>query len=138
MGLGVRVHFFEDDGSITRIPYARFGRLLSQDTEERIPAYAGKKVRTAMTLVELKQRKPVKIVHTDFMLVTFGSDGSVDFEEHARGASLAMNMLDLGTPGQPDNVIDLVPHISRKRYEEEFTWTPTGEEFDLLVRDVLP
>ena len=135
MGFVLRVHFFEERNSIKRIPYAKFDRLFSKDAMEHFPTYAGKKVRCAMTMVELKHRKPVRIVHSDFMIISFTSDGTRDLKEFGRGASLAVNTIDLGL-GQQDNVLNLVPRLSQKRYQEDFTWTPTDEEIELLVGDV--
>ena len=141
MGIGVRVHFFQEDGRIKKIPYTRFDRLLSDGSDERLEAHAGKRVRCAMTFVELHQRKPTKILRTDFKIIPFAANGKVDFEEYRRGQRLAFNMVDLvglSREARADNVVDLRPRVSRKRYVDEFTWEPTDDEFDRLVREVLP
>jgi len=132
MSFVLRVHFFEEHYPIKKIPYAKFDRLFSG---EKIPGYSGKKVRCAMTIVELKHRKPVRIVRSDFIIISFTSDGSMDLEDFNRGASLAVNSLDLRL-GRQDNVSDLNPRLSKKRYQDDFTWTPTGHEIDLIVDDV--
>lgn len=135
---GVRVHFFEDGGGIKKVPYARFQRLLAEDSNERIEEYAGKRVRCAMTFVELKNRKAIRIIQTDFMIIPFAHDGAVDREEFRRRASLAINMLDFGMRSQDGNVVNLVPKLSKNRYLREFVWVATQAEIRAIVSDVLP
>jgi len=138
MGIGIRIHFFHDDGVIKKIPYARFERLLSVDSIERFPHYAKKKMRCSMTYVELEHRVPARIMQTDFMIIPFAEDGSMDYEEFSRGDQLAFNMIDILPAPKTDNIIDISKRISRKRYLEEFTWKPTNKELNYLVNDILP
>ena len=138
MGLGVRIHFFEDEGSIKKIPYAKFNRLISRGSDERLETYAGKRVRCAMTFVEIHERKAAGIIRTDFMIIPFASNGGVDREEYDRGSSLAINMIEFELSSLDKKVVDIVPKISRRRYIQEFTWAPTQEEINAIINDVLP
>ena len=45
MGLSIRVFIAEDDDTIKRLPLACYERLHKQDSDERLPKYAGKRVR---------------------------------------------------------------------------------------------
>jgi hypothetical protein len=138
MGIGIRIHFFHDDGTIKRIPHARFERLMSEASIECFPKYAKMNVRCAMTYVELKQRIPIKIMKTDFIIIPFTETGKLDSEEYFRGDLLAVNMADLPLFSRPDNVVEISSRIARKRYLQEFTWKPTNMELDLLVNDIFP
>ena len=138
MSIGIRIHVFEEGGSFKKIPYAKFERLISRSSNERLEAYAGKRVRFAMTFVEFYERKVVKIMRTDFIIIPFASDGSVDREEYDRRSSLGINMVDFPIPSMDRNVVNLVPKISRKRYYQEFTWTPRQEDVTAIISDVFP
>ena len=47
MGLGLRIFIINDDDTIRRFPFSRYERLLQGDSKERLPQYAGKKIRFA-------------------------------------------------------------------------------------------
>jgi len=136
MGLSLRVYFFED-GLLTRIPRAKIDRFFDGDSEERLPEYAGKKMRCAMVVLDMEQRQPVRIRYIDSMIVPFDAEGRLDFEERDRAGSLVVNGLDFSLGlDKHDNVIDLLPRLSQRKYVDEFKWSPTGEEIDLIVKDI--
>ncbi len=62
MGLGSRIFIVNDDQSIEKLSLARFERLFRQDPDERLSKYAGKRVKYAHVILELKNRKPVEVV----------------------------------------------------------------------------
>jgi hypothetical protein len=136
MGTGVRVYFFDSDYSIRRIPQSRFDRLYSDDSDERFPYYAGKRVRCAFLIVEYENRMPVEIVHVDFKIIPFDLDGRIDKKEHYDVMQLAVNSIPLPDPSLPENVIDARPILSNDKYLREYTWQPTDNEIDLLLKMV--
>ena len=74
MGLGVRVFVFEEN-DIRKISYARFQRLLDGHERERLPEYAGKKIKYALVLIETKNRKPIEVLNIDLGYVYVKHDG---------------------------------------------------------------
>jgi hypothetical protein len=58
MGLSIRVFIVEDDDSINRLPLAQYERLLKRGPDERLLKYAGKRVRYALLVVDLVNRRP--------------------------------------------------------------------------------
>ena len=60
MGLGLRIFIINDDDTIRRFPFSRYERLLQGDSKERLPQYAGKKIRFAELAVEFLSTKANK------------------------------------------------------------------------------
>ena len=60
MGLSIRIFIFEDDDTIKRLPLALYERLRKRDPNERLLEYAGKRVRYALIVVDLVNRKPIE------------------------------------------------------------------------------
>ena len=138
VGIGVRVHFFDDELGIKRIPHAKFDRMYEGKSDEALPAYAGKRVKCAMSFLDLENRKPLRIRHTSYFIVAFDPDGKVDSEEIDRASHLAVSSLDFGKLNRQDNVLDLSPRIAQRKYKEGYIWEPTGDEVNLIVKDVFP
>jgi len=66
MGLSIRIFIVEDDDTINRLPLARYERLLKRDPDERLLRYAGKRVRYALIVVDLVNRKPIEVVRDEY------------------------------------------------------------------------
>jgi len=77
MGLSIRIFTVEEDDTLKRLPMTRFDRLLKRDPDESLPKYAGKRVRYALIVVELINRRPKdtnfrcpKQMHNNIRLLT--------------------------------------------------------------------
>jgi len=140
MGTGVRVFFIGTDNSVRKVPLSKFERLYDNRSDECFEEYAGERVRCAMVFVRLENRKPAEIIHVDYFIVPFKMDGRVDQKERERGMSLVMQSLDLSPPeAEPENqhnVINAMPRIFKKKYDEEFKWEPTDVELAMIVKKV--
>jgi hypothetical protein len=128
MGIGLRVFLIGDDDSIERLSAARYERLLRRDPQERLPRYAGKRVRYAMTILEVAGRRPVEIVRIHYSFLHFDPKGSIDAADQEREARLGLEMLP-PVPKQPDSphVVDARHRFAKKRYHDAYKWTPTPE-----------
>ena len=60
-----------------------------------------------MTFVEPYERKIVKILRTDFIIIPFASDGSVDQKEYDRRSLLGINMVESAVSSMDRNVLNL-------------------------------
>ena len=94
MGLGMRIFIVKDDGSLERLPFGRYNRLLQHDARERLLQYASKRVRCAVIVVESKNRIPVEILKSQYSYLSFDSDGRLLEEGDERQVRLAMDMLE--------------------------------------------
>jgi hypothetical protein len=128
MGLSLRVFIVEDDDTIKRLPLARCERLLKRDPDERLLEYAGKRIRYALIVVDLVNRRPIEVVRDEFAYLDFDEDGRFKEPEHDKGESSALDMLDFFSLKQQDKrVIDARHKFARKRYFDKNRWEPTDE-----------
>ncbi|NVM21229.1 MAG: hypothetical protein HWN68_05565 [Desulfobacterales bacterium] len=126
-----------DDHSIQRLPLARYERLLQRDAEERLPQYADKRVRYVEVAVELAHRKPVRILRLQYFILSFDSEGRIDTAEQERERRLAVDLLPPVLPEeQPGLVIDAQHRFAKKRYDNEYRWTPSPELEAAIVRGI--
>ena len=128
MGIGLRIFLIGDDDSIQRLSLARYERLLRRDPRERLARYVGKRVRYAMAILEVTDRRPVEIIRIQYSLFHFDSKGSIDAADQEREARLGLEMLP-PVPKEPDSphVVDARHRFAKKRYHDEYKWTPTPE-----------
>ena len=77
MGLSIRVFIVEDDDSINRLPLAQYERLLKRDPNESLLKYAGRRVRYALIVVDLVNRRPIEIVRDEFAYLDFDKEGQL-------------------------------------------------------------
>ena len=97
MATGLRVFLVNDDDSLKRFPLARFERLFQGHPEERLPEYAGKRVRYALVIVDLVNRKPFEILRIQYPILTFDSEGKIDAAELEKEMRLGVDMVPIGT-----------------------------------------
>lgn len=137
MGISLRIFLVDDDHSIRRLPLTRYERLIRRDTQERLPEYAGKRVRYAEVAVELAQRKPVGILRMQYFFLLFDSEGRVDAAQQEKERRLAMELLpSFGVGGQSGRIIEARHHFAKKRYDNEYRWTPTAGIEKAIVRAI--
>jgi len=128
MGMGFRIFFVGEDGSLQRISLARYERLYRKDSKECLPRYADKRVRCAMVVLDVEDRKPQSIARIDCSLVPFDSEGRVDLKEWEKRSQLVGYFLDLPIEEQSqDKIIDAQSLFAKKRYEREAKWSLTPE-----------
>jgi hypothetical protein len=88
--------------------------------------YAGKRVRCAVIVVELVDRKPVKILRCQYSYLSFGSNGTL--KKGGEGeVKLAMDMLEPVIIERARQVVDARHKFARKRYAREYRWEPSPE-----------
>jgi hypothetical protein len=128
MGLSIRIFIVEDDDTIKRLPLTRYERLHKHDRDERLLKYAGQRLRYALIVVNLVNRKPVEIVKDEFGFLFFDDEGRLKKSEHGKEESLAFDMLTpLFSDQTNSRVIDARHKFAKKRYFDKFSWTPTDE-----------
>jgi hypothetical protein len=128
MGLSIRIFIIEDDDTIKRLPLARHERLLKRDPDERLSKYAGKRVRYALIVVDLVNRRPTEVVRDEFGFLDFDDVGRLKVVEHEEQESLAFDMLAPLLSDQTNGrVIDARHKFAKKSYFDKFSWAPTDE-----------
>jgi hypothetical protein len=133
MGTGFRIFLVNDDDSLRRIPMARYERLLRFEPEERLPEYAGKRVRCVFVALDVLGRTPLTIRHIDHFMLSFDEDGRIDTNAWDRETRLAGEMVgsiigeSLPRESPSAKVIDGRGHFARRRYFHEFKWVLTPQ-----------
>ena len=128
MGLSIRIFIVEDDDTIKRLSLACYERLHKRDSDERLLKYAGQRVRYALIVVDLVNRRPIEIVRDEFGFLDFDNVGRLKVVEHEEQESLAFDLLDPLLSDQTNSqVIDARHKFAKKRYFDKFSWTPTDE-----------
>ena len=128
MGLGIRIFIVEEDDTIKRLPLTRYERLFKRDPDEWLLEYAGKRVRYALIVVDLVNRKPIEVVRDEFGFLEFDDEGRLKVSEHEKQESLAFDILaPLLSDQTNDRIIDARHKFAKKRYFDKYSWTPTDE-----------
>ena len=137
MGIGLRIFLIGDDDSIQRLSLARYERLLRRDPRERLARYAGKRVRYAMAILEVADRRPVEIIRIRYSFLHFDLKGSIDASDQEREARLGLEMLP-HVPKEPDSihVVDARHRFAKKRFDDAYKWTPTPRIETAIVEAV--
>ncbi len=126
-GIGVRIYFFHDDGTVKRVSHRRFEAFHNEN--EVFPEYAGKNIRCAYVIVELNNRKPVRIRAVDPIRLYFEVDGSCNQVMRKRKKVLVNKKFDqVAQTGNSDIVINLQSYSVNKLLEEDYRWQPTANE----------
>ncbi len=138
MGLGLRIFIVNDDASLERLSLARYERLLRGDPRESLPQYAGKRIRYALVVLEVEQRKPVAINRIQYNFIFFDSEGRIDASEREKAARLALEMLPPLPPMEPkpEQVIAARHKFAKRRYDNHYKWTPTPEIEAAIVKAI--
>jgi len=137
MGTGLRVFLINDDDSLQRFPLARLERLFQGHPEERLLQYAGKRVRYALVIVDLVNRKPIEILRIQYAILTFDPEGKIDTAELEKEMRLGVDMVPIGTIAPLSRkVVDAEHHFLQKRYENRYLWKPTPEIEETIVKVV--
>ena len=95
MGLSIRIFIVEDDDTIKRLPLSRYERLLKRDPDERLSKYASKRVRYALIVVELINRKPKEVVRDEYAYLDFDKEGRFKEPAYEEMESSPLDMLDV-------------------------------------------
>ncbi len=78
MGFGFRVFLIDEEDKIIRIPTSRFDRLRNRDLKEALIQHKDSRIRYAMVILQLENRKPISIVQIDYSYLLFDSEGRID------------------------------------------------------------
>ena len=127
MGVTVWIFIVNDDNSIQRFPLARFERLIERDPGERLPQYAGKRLRYVEVALELEQKKPVSILRLLYLILPLDSEGRIDIAEQEKERRLGVEMIPPILDRASKQVVEARHLFAKKRFDNEYRWTPTPE-----------
>jgi hypothetical protein len=127
MGLGIKIVIVKEDGSLERLPVARYNRLLQRDPDERQLQYADKRVRCAIIVFEVVDRRPVEILKSQYAYLSFDSEGQLRLERDEEKRRLTMDLFEPLIADRNKQIVDTRHKFARKRYALEYLWQPSSE-----------
>ena len=134
MGIRPRVHFFDQDNTLKRIPYRKFDRLLNGDKKICYPQFSLQRVKCAVTYIEMQNRQPINIVHCDYMIIPFNNSGNLDINEYQHGKMLMFQAT--GILLSLDNIVRLQDVKAQRDFNNGFTWQPSQEQIKAIVDQI--
>jgi len=66
MGLSCCFFLLDENDVLHRLSNAKFDQMLRRPAQHRLPRFAGARVRMASVIVGLEDRKPIRVVRTNF------------------------------------------------------------------------
>jgi hypothetical protein len=128
MGLGTRIFIVNEDDSLQRLSLKRYNRLIKGHPDEGLMQFAGKRIRYALIVLEMINRKPIEVLMAEYSFLAFDSKGRLDASEREKAARLAMDTLEPILPGKkPERLIDAKHKFAKKRFADRYLWKPTSE-----------
>ncbi len=128
MGLGTRIFIVKEDDSLQRLSLKRYNRLIKGHPDEGLMQFAGKRIRYALIVLEMINRKPVEILMTEYSFLTFDSKDRLDAGEREKAARLAMDTLEpIALEQKSGKVIDVKHRFAKKRFDDRYLWKPAPE-----------
>ena len=126
MGVGLRV-FLLDENKIEKISFAKFNRF--RNGYDSLPEYSGKRIRTAVVVVETENYKPVSIIDISCSYINVNQNGKLDQKEKQNRMIDALRLIQLPPVDDlPPNVINSSSDFAKKRFKNKYLWTPTENE----------
>jgi len=84
VGISNRTFLLDHDDRLYWLPVALFEKMLARPAQHRYPQFAGRRVRAAQVLVQLRDRKPSAIARTSFHVLAFDANGCFDVAAYLR------------------------------------------------------
>jgi hypothetical protein len=126
MGLGTRIFIVKEDDSLQRLSLKRYNRLIKGYPDEGLMQYRGKRIRYALIVLEMINRKPAEILMAEYSYRTFDSNGRLDASEREKAARLAMDSIEPILPGKKsERIIDVKHRFAKKRFDDQYKWKPS-------------
>lgn len=128
MAFGFRTFLIEDDDSILALPFARFKRVAMQGSEP-MTQYSGRRVRYAMVVVEIENRRAEAVIQLEYGYLAFDGRGYIDLLDELRTAAATLEL----PPPADSRILSAHHRFARKRVREEFQWQPSPALRERLV-----
>ncbi len=128
MGLGTRIFIVKEDESLQRLSLKRYNRLIKGHPEAGLMQFAGKRIRYALMVLEMMNRKPIEILMAEYSFLAFDSQGRLDVSEREKSIRLAMDMLEpIASEQKSRKVIDVKHKFAKRRFDDRYLWKPSPE-----------
>ncbi|KUG24877.1 hypothetical protein ASZ90_005313 [hydrocarbon metagenome] len=116
-----------DDGTIKKLAYNKFYNLHRNDKQAAFQEFSNSQVKIAEFIVEIENRKPIRIINEFYNYYFFDKEGRIDEE----GLRVQLDLLSNSFFKEDDdkisikgNVIDATNIFLERRIETQYKWHP--------------
>ncbi len=92
MGLSCRLFLVDENDVLYRLSNTKFDQMLRRPAEHRLPRFAGARVRMASVIVGLEDRKSIRVVRTNFSILSFDKTGRFDLATYEQPLRARMDL----------------------------------------------
>jgi len=92
MGLSCRLFLVDENDVLYRLSNTKFDQMLRRPAEHRLPRFAGARVRMASVIVGLEDRKSIRVVRTNFSILSFDKTGRFDLAAYEQPLRARMDL----------------------------------------------
>ena len=126
MGTSIRHILVDQNDAVIRLSNRLFQRLWDDSQGDTVPQFAGCRVRWAEAVVELQDRKPVRVLRVVFCYLYFDHEGCLDRDKVMKDAALMMEA-GIGSivPTKSGPVIHASSRFAARRRDHEAIWKPS-------------
>jgi hypothetical protein len=123
----VRQFFVSDDDEIFRVPNTKFERLLKGSFEEKTERFAGKRVRTAEIVVQLENRRPLRVLRAIYYYLHFDEKGILDYDRFMKDGGIVANagIPDIFAEKVQGNLINAQQEFAKRQRDHSVWWKPS-------------
>ena len=106
---------------------------------ERLPEFAGKRIRYAELILDLVNRKPAEILRAIFSYMQFDAEGRIDSAYLEKQRRLSIDSIPpISLPSDSENVINASHLFAQKRLYHQYAWKPTQDIILALYNAIFP
>jgi hypothetical protein len=140
MNHSARVFAVLNDGSIKKLANNKFYILNRNDKKATFPEFSNRKLKIAEFIVELENRKPIRILYEFYNIYFFDEEGRIDDD----GYQVQIKLLGQSILKKEDednvsikgNVIDATNIFLERRIETQYKWHPDESMKNMLYEKV--
>jgi len=122
----LRFLLVSQNNEIFRLSQARFQRMLSSPAHETLPEFAGQRVRAAEVVVELENRRPVRVCRVVFHYLHFDQQGSLNYDRYMKDGVTVMEagIPDFNLKPNDPKVLEAQQRFAARRRDHSVWWCP--------------
>jgi hypothetical protein len=128
VGTAIRHILVDQNDAVIRLSNRLFQRLWDNSQGDTLPQFAGCRVRWAEAAVELRDRKPARILRVVFCYLYFDQQGRLDRDKVMKDGALMMEA-GMGSiaPTKSGSVIQASSRFAARRRDHEAVWKPSPD-----------
>ncbi len=128
MGYSLRIFFIDENDNIKRIPLTCFDRIRARDPKEKHDEYKNSKIRYAEIVVELENRKPVFLARAVYGYLQFDAEGMLDKKFLKDEWEISCSIIPMPSlSDDSDKIIYANDRFAKKKFKNQFKWSPSSE-----------